>query len=165
MLIYTDLDFYSSIKLVNYIRDQVKAGNLKPDVSSAATFEDNKYLQPTLEDDALLFSLDDLPSSYVEKQNDADRGASYAASEPSTSQRIAELERQLASVHSQFSEYRLQVEETLEKRWNDAEGPSKPNPSASTENTLNSKSDGIDFEGDYFESYSYNGIPVVAYIS
>jgi protein arginine N-methyltransferase 3 len=148
------LDFYSSIKLVNYIRDQVKSGNTKPDVSSAALFADDKYLRPVLEDDALLFSLDDLSDSVPE----AETGSKEAAGQSTDTDKIAELERQLQAVSSQFSDYRLQVEETLEKRWNDAEGSSRAKQLKSGDSNGDTKSDGIDFEGDYFESYSYNGM-------
>jgi protein arginine N-methyltransferase 3 len=142
---------------VNYIRNEVKSGNTKPDVSSTAVFSDDKYLQPVLEDDALLFSLDDLLDSPTDVEPNSKRAVGQAEELPSTD-RIAELERQLQSVSSQFSEYRKQVEETLEKRWNDAEGTSRSKPSTSTEVNGDTKPDGIDFEGDYFESYSYNGM-------
>jgi protein arginine N-methyltransferase 3 len=142
---------------VNYIRDQVKSGNLKPDVSSAAVFADDKYLRPVLEDDALLFSLDDLSDELPVTESTAP-AESGKEQETSSADRIAELERQLQTVSSQFSEYRHQVEETLEKRWNDAEGTSRSKQSTSTENAGDAKPEGIDFEGDYFESYSYNGM-------
>ncbi|KAF2170254.1 hypothetical protein M409DRAFT_19857 [Zasmidium cellare ATCC 36951] len=54
------LDFYGAIKLVNYIRSEVKAGKEKPAVDDAKLWEDDKFLQPALADDALLFSLDDV---------------------------------------------------------------------------------------------------------
>ncbi|SMQ45367.1 unnamed protein product [Zymoseptoria tritici ST99CH_3D7] len=57
------LDFYSSIKLVNYIRSEVLAGKAKPDVQDPLAWADDKFLQPTLPDDALLFSLDELDES------------------------------------------------------------------------------------------------------
>jgi len=44
---------------VNYIRSEVKRGNNTPDTSSKQLFEAHEYLQPVLEDDALLFSLGD----------------------------------------------------------------------------------------------------------
>jgi protein arginine N-methyltransferase 3 len=50
------------IKFVNYVRSQVKEGNAKPDVESPAAWEDDKFMQPVLEDDALLFSVDELES-------------------------------------------------------------------------------------------------------
>jgi protein arginine N-methyltransferase 3 len=53
------LEFLDLIRLVNYIRSEAMMGNLKPDVSSKTQFEDEKYLKPVLEDDAVLFSLED----------------------------------------------------------------------------------------------------------
>jgi len=157
---FLDLDFFSSIKFVNYIREQVKIGKLKPDVSSSALFQDDKYLRPTLEDDALLFSLDDLSNPLPEAQDLARGESAHAIEEASASLRIAELERQLQTVQSQFSDYRHQVEQTLEQRWNEAEGTNRSRTSTSGDKDADTKPDGIDFEGDYFESYSYNGIGV-----
>jgi hypothetical protein len=54
------LDFYATIKFVNFIRAEILSGKDRPDVSDAAAWADDKFLQPVLEDDALLFTLDDL---------------------------------------------------------------------------------------------------------
>ncbi|MCJ1381647.1 hypothetical protein MMC17_004758 [Xylographa soralifera] len=54
------LDFLESVKLVNYIRAEVLRGTTILEITSKQIFEDDKYLQPVLEDDALLYSLDDL---------------------------------------------------------------------------------------------------------
>ncbi|KAI5367243.1 Putative Zinc finger protein [Septoria linicola] len=70
-----DLDFYSSMKLVNYLRAEVKAGKTKPDVSDASAWADDKYLQPTLEDDALLFNLDDIDERPVPDADATKEGA------------------------------------------------------------------------------------------
>jgi hypothetical protein len=61
--IFKDLDFYATIKLVNYIRSEVLSGHATPDVSKPEAWADDKYLQPALADDALLFSLDELDES------------------------------------------------------------------------------------------------------
>jgi type I protein arginine methyltransferase len=45
--------------LVNYVRNTVQNGE-KPDTSKKESFADDKFLQPALEDDALLYSLDEL---------------------------------------------------------------------------------------------------------
>lgn len=60
LMIDLGLDFYATIKFVNYIRSEVLSGKDRPDVSSTAAWADDKFLQPVLEDDALLFTLDDL---------------------------------------------------------------------------------------------------------
>ena len=63
------------MKLVNYLRAEVKAGNAKPDVSDAKAWADDKYLQPTLEDDALLFNLDDIDERPVPDEDATKGGA------------------------------------------------------------------------------------------
>ncbi|KAF2216105.1 hypothetical protein CERZMDRAFT_94484 [Cercospora zeae-maydis SCOH1-5] len=70
-----DLDFYSSMKLVNWLRAQVQQGDAKPNVSDASAWADDKYLQPTLEDDALLFSLDDIDERPVTEEEQTKGGA------------------------------------------------------------------------------------------
>lgn len=66
-----ELDFYKTIKLVNYIRSEVVAGKDRPDMHDPAAWEDDKYLQPALDDDALLFSLDDIIDEPVIPEEDA----------------------------------------------------------------------------------------------
>ena len=56
----TDLDFLGTIKLVNYVRHAVANGQAVPDVSKAELWADDKFMQPTMDDDAVLYSIDDL---------------------------------------------------------------------------------------------------------
>lgn len=77
-----DLDFYQTIKLVNYIRSEVANGNASttklPNVSDKSLWADDKYLQPALEDDALLFSLDELlEESELEKATAPEEGEGH----------------------------------------------------------------------------------------
>jgi type I protein arginine methyltransferase len=125
------------IKLVNYIRSEVKSANAKPSVSSRAQFEDDKYLQPVLEDDAVLYSLDDV----FEDQPD---GVSDSADSVET------LRQQLAQLSSQFQAYREEIQRSLLDDLDD-KAPSQPQLSSSK-----SKISQVD-EG-YFDSYSYNSI-------
>ena len=55
-----DLDFMEMIKLINYIRSEVKLGNLSPDVSAKSVLQNELYLKPILEDDPLLYNLHDI---------------------------------------------------------------------------------------------------------
>jgi protein arginine N-methyltransferase 3 len=130
--------------LVNYIRAAVKEGNTKPDVSSIDLYADDKYLQPVLEDDALLFSLDDLAS------NDEVEGQSTVATEQSPEARIADLEAQLSTLSTHFDDFRAQVDQTLERRWTETAGGAT---------IAESSADAKDWNPDpsYFEGYSYNG--------
>lgn len=55
-----NLDFYSTIKLINYIRLSVSNVGSTPDVSNPSAWAGDEFMHPTLENDALLFSLDEL---------------------------------------------------------------------------------------------------------
>jgi protein arginine N-methyltransferase 3 len=99
------LDFLGTIKLVNYVRSEVKAGNTTPDVSSKDKFEDEAYLKPVLEDDALLYSLDD-----IEDEESATAGNTEAE------RRVTELQEDLERLQSQFTEYRMAVQKSMEEQ-------------------------------------------------
>lgn len=149
MLALSDLDFLGTIKLVNYIRSQVKAGNLSPDVSSKSNFEDEVYLKPVLEDDALLYSLDD-----IEDQDPEVPGGTEAE------RRVTELQEDLERLQSQFSEYRIAVQKSMEEQLSKED--EKLISAASSAQKSTSKAEAID--SDYFSSYSYNGmlaLPIV----
>lgn len=136
---FAGLDFIGGIKLVNYIRAEAQKGNNKPDVSSKSVFDDDKFMQPVLEDDALLFSLDDVLA--------AGQGGDAAHDMPigTSKDQVAELEEELARLRLQFSEYRSAVEKTLDERWTE---PAEAGESKKNENHQ---------DPGYFDSYSYNG--------
>lgn len=145
-----ELDFLQSIKLVNYIRAAVKGGNTKPDVSSADLFADDKYLQPVLVDDALLFSLDDLTL------NEEDDGRADIAAEQSPEAKIAKLEAQLSTLNTQFDAFRAQVDQTLERRWTESAGGPTIAESSTEAKEWNP-------DPSYFDGYSYNGTRILVH--
>lgn len=149
------LDFYECVKLVNYLRSEVQRGNTKPDVSSKSLFDDDVYLKPVLEDDALLFSLDGILQSakHDDKLENGLRLEPAKAVEQDAFQRITDLEAQLQQLSSQFANYRLAVGKTLDERWDDREG----NTAAST--TPEQQAHRND-DTHYFDSYAYNGMTV-----
>lgn len=141
------MDFLDNIKLVNYIRSQVKAGNLNPDVSSKANFEDESYLKPVMEDDALLYSLGD-----VLEETQLPDGPDGQAE-----RRVQELQEDLERLQTQFSEYKLAVQKSMAEQLSkdDEElSSASPGPSAKRPSRIEAA------ESDYFSSYSYNGIPL-----
>lgn len=142
------LDFYGNIKLVNYIRAQTHSGKLVSSEISKADFDDEKYLKPVLEDDALLFSLDDLPDVEVKGETE-EKGKSIETGSGELVARVSELEEELRRIQSQFDDYRTTVKQTLDDRWNDK---AASGPSGSTE-----KKEKRDDDSHYFSSYSYNG--------
>lgn len=143
--IIIDLDFLDTIKLVNYVRSEVKAGNKTPDVSSKSKFEDDAYLKPVLEDDALLYSLDDITE---EENQDAAPGSD-------AERRVLELQEDLERLRVQFSEYRLAVQKSMEDQLTKED--EKLEPGASVKH--GSAKDRIqEADADYFTSYSYNSM-------
>lgn len=139
-----DLDFLDNIKLVNYVRTEVKNGNRTPDVSSKSKFEDDAYLKPVLEDDALLYSLDDI----TEEQGDE------SAPSAETNRQVSELQEKLEELQTQFSEYRIAVQKSMDDQLSKEDeklAEATPKPSAHAIDRLQEADDG------YFVSYAYNG--------
>ncbi|KZF25228.1 putative ribosomal protein arginine N-methytransferase rmt3 [Xylona heveae TC161] len=148
-----DLDFYGTIKLVNYIRSQTKAGNVNPDVSSKKVFEDDRYMTPILEDDAVLFELDDILDEPTSEQS---AGAQASGLEPDVSgkeldKRVKDLEEELEKVTSQFDQYKLLVKDALADRYDD-------NDTKASLETSGSREPAQDKDAGYFTSYAYNDI-------
>lgn len=139
------LDFLGTIRLINYIRSEVARGNLQPDVSSNSLFEDDKYLIPVLEDDALLFSFDDISNepSLEETAKPTDR--------------IKELEEELSRLREEFTEYKHLAQKTLAKQLNSQVDES---PNASSDQQRRDETPETDrlknAEAGYFTSYAYN---------
>ncbi|KAJ9196945.1 hypothetical protein DTO164E3_4220 [Paecilomyces variotii] len=142
-----DLDLLESIKLVNYIRSEVRAGNTKPDISSKAIFEDDIYMRPVLEDDALLYSLEDLG------ETEAEGDAPVSNATANAKKRVLELQEQLERLQGQFSEYRLAVQKSLDDQL------SKEDDSSAAKGPTRKATDRLqEADADYFTSYSYNAI-------
>lgn len=139
------MDFLDTIKLVNYVRSEVKAGKKTPDVSSRSKFEDDAYLKPVLEDDALLYSLDDITE---EQSQDATPGSD-------ADRRVLELQEELEQLQTQFSEYRLAVQKSMEDQLTKEDEKLEPGVSAKKGPAKDKIQEA---DADYFSSYSYNGV-------
>ncbi|KAH0832527.1 hypothetical protein AYO21_10659 [Fonsecaea monophora] len=140
------LDYLGLVRLVNYIRTEVKAGHTRPDVSSKALFDDEKYLKPVLEDDALLYSLDDVFEEDVS-------GAPLSE--------VEQLREQLETLQSQFSAYREQVQNAMLDRIEQSAPPQESSASlvdAAAQAKDRGSNNAEQFDKAYFQSYSYNAI-------
>ena len=140
------LDFYGSIKLVNFIRSQVHSGNIVSPEITQQDLDDEKYLRPVLEDDALLFSLDELPD--VMEGVQSTNGKEVANGSVELVSRVSELEEELRRIQLQFDNYRASVSETLDDRWNEK---------GASESVGTGQEEKRDDDSHYFSSYSYNG--------
>lgn len=146
------MDFYGSIKLVNFIRSRVHSGGSFSLDAIKEEFHDEKYLKPVLEDDAVLFSLDELPDVELEVGNTEEGTAKEAVnSSGELVARVSELEEELRRVQTQFENYKATVSETLDDRWNDR---SKGGAAKNVEEAQEKRDD----DSHYFTSYSYNGM-------
>jgi protein arginine N-methyltransferase 3 len=144
------LDFYGSIKLINYIRSEASEGHQISSGLSQQDFDDEKYLKPVLDDDALIFNLDELPD--VEETTTASKGKDISQDASQLVARVSELEEELRRMQNQFDNYRAGVSETLDQRWNDRSGAG---PSGTAGEAKEEKRDD---DSHYFTSYSYNGM-------
>ncbi len=142
---------------MNYIRQEVKSGNSKPDVSSKIFFEDEKYLIPVLDGDALLFSLGDLDDSeddaIVQENDTKDESSPPGDAEPK--EVIATLQHRLESLQAEFSDYKAGVRQSILSRLDNKDEAEEGNATSQQDNdpVAAQKRD----DDDYYHSYSYKG--------
>lgn len=107
---------------------------------------------PVLPDDALIMCLDDLPPSDVaDGKGKAIEDTQAAGSGDDLSSKNAALQAQLDDMTRQFANYRLAVEQTLDKRWHAEDDDSSSTSSAPPKNK---KEDNSNY---YWEGYANHG--------
>ncbi len=150
-----DLDFLETVKLVNYVRREVRNGNTSPNVSQKSAFEDDQYLQPVLEDDALLYSLDDVIGDTEASKDSLTNGNKIDNHHCSATQRAFELEKELKSALEEFADYKAMASRALDKQW---KTDTAPTTSSNADSMINIGAPAPrDDDSHYFNSYSYNG--------
>ena len=144
-----DLDLLECMKLVNYIRGEVRKGNKSPNVSSKSAFESDQFLQPVLKDDAVLYSLEDaIGDTEISKEplTNGDKMNNHCCR---AAERVSVLETELALTEQLFANYKALASRALE------------NPFKSDADSIDSSTVGSsavrDDDSHYFNSYSYNG--------
>jgi len=146
-----ELDFLQTIKLVNYIRSEVKQGHCPTTISDGALFDDDEYLKPVLEDDALLYSLDEVSG------NDVDDSAGPSLDASNATAQVNELREELERLQAQFAEYQLQVQRSfLDDESAKLAADQKSAREAPEAAPVGKKSDEAEDDAGYFSSYSYN---------
>lgn len=136
------------------MRRSVKEGVALPEQITAEQLDDDKLLIPVLEDDALIFCLDELPEP-VAKNGEGPQVDELL-------QKNALLQAEIEQLAKQFSNYRLTVEQTLDKRWGVDEEAEKAESAkaaavAASGEKKDEKEEKVDESTYYFESYAYNG--------
>ena len=133
------MDFYSRIMMINYIRTLTAAG--KPFDPADQGFKDDKFRQPVLEADPLLFSLDEEQGDEPVEQNPEQ-----------VSRRIEELEEKLRDMSLQFQEYKEAVGRNFAKQ---LEQTSIAFEAAAAKEEM--EEEPRDDDSHYFSSYEGNG--------
>lgn len=135
---------------------------------SAAEFDHDQFLKPVLDNDALIFCLDSLPTTSQPGRDttvqamstESDRTGKAGSSESLATdvQRKNEvLQSELETLTKQFENYRLAVQKTLDQRW----GTNEPEADAKSPSSKDGAAGPKGSSDYYFESYSYNGAYVV----
>ena len=147
------LDYLGLVKLVNYVRSEVRNGRqvVHLAIDDASIFQDDRYLIPVLEDDALLYSLEDVLSLDKLSGQAPEQLNSNGTTEREAVVRVLELEAQLRQLQQQFEDYRVTVDKALESRWNSNDGSSEETAQLRKHENAEHEDTG------YFQSYSYNG--------
>lgn len=147
------MDFIGTIKLVNYLRSEAKDGKIHSSVTSKAVFDDDVYMKPVLEDDVLLYNIDDLDEEPVPEVTGA------SATE------VEELRERLERLQAQFADYREQVQRSLENQL--AKDESALQVMDGTSPSTSRPSEPANYEAkekEYFDSYSYNCLCTFCYV-
>ena len=139
------------------VRQRVHEGAALPEEILPSDFEDERYLKPVLDDDALVLCLDDLPAHPSEETKES---GPQAEASSGTAQdlirRNTELHTELEELANQFNNYRLAVQQTLDRRWGDGELGVSSSPSENNMPTTDREA-GKDDSASYWESYAHNG--------
>lgn len=86
---------------------------------SLSDIDDDAYLKPVLDDDAMIIGLFDLPELSAPDTALSAQSGDNAVLVNDLLKRNTELQEQLASVMLQYENYRATVSKTLDDRWGD----------------------------------------------
>ncbi|TGJ85448.1 hypothetical protein E0Z10_g3293 [Xylaria hypoxylon] len=151
------LDFHGCVKLVNFIRQRVHEGLPVSEDISVADIDDDAYLKPVLDDDAVIIGLFDLPELSAPDAIIAAQSGDNGALVNDLLKRNTELQEQLASVLLQHENYQAAVSKTLDERWGEAGADDNTKKTNQTAGKGKGK-DGVEEKEDeskyYWESYA-----------
>ncbi|KAL8695281.1 MAG: hypothetical protein Q9218_000180 [Villophora microphyllina] len=151
------LETFGMIKLINYVRSQVLHGLFRPDLAPENFLEGDAYLRPAIEEDALLYSLDDL-FDYCRKQ--ANNHLPNALIEATVSQeQFQDTIRERNYLREQAVYYRSALQKTYLEKMELQER----NPDESAEHDVHDGTNGpssvkSNNDSHYFSSYAFNDI-------
>ncbi len=101
------------VKLINFIRAEVIAGNGLPDLTTTTAFQGDHFLRPVLEDDPLLYSLHDIIGDELDKEvNGLSMGMEDAMSQQGShdTDRVTYLEEKLRHAQQEIEARRQELQ-------------------------------------------------------
>ncbi|KAL8816614.1 MAG: hypothetical protein Q9223_004406 [Gallowayella weberi] len=111
-----ELETYGMIKLINYAREQVSRGLFRPDASPEDFLEGDRYMKPFMEDDALLYSVDEIFDVPTQQAHHLLNGsASESANQALSPEEVQDLLKQNKQLREQVLYYRKAYQETYLK--------------------------------------------------
>lgn len=150
------LETFGMIKLINFVRSQVLQGLLHPDLSSGKFLEGDAYLRPALEEDALLYSLDDL-LDFCKKQA-INRLPSTLAEATVSQEQVQDMIRERNYLREQAIYYRSALQKTyLEKMEMQEHNLGRSGQQDISDGNSGPSSPENDNDVHYFSSYAFNG--------
>ncbi|KAL9006754.1 MAG: hypothetical protein Q9188_000532 [Gyalolechia gomerana] len=150
-----DLDTFGMIKLINYVRGQVNQGLFRPNLLPKNFLEGDEYLKPVMEDDALLYSIDDIFDYCEQQEKSLPNGSAEATL---SREEVQELLRQNKQLREQAIYYRSALQKTYLENL-ELKERSLPPPSEQGNNHDAVAARPRDVAGDdshYFSSYACN---------
>jgi protein arginine N-methyltransferase 3 len=141
----------------------VHEGLLVSEDISFPDIDDDAYLKPVLDDDAVIIGLFDLPELLPPDAHLSTQSGGNETLVNDLLKRNTELQEELASVMLQYENYRATVSKTLDDRWGDAgaadDNDKKAGPSGTGEVAGNGKANDValikeDDSKYYWESYA-----------
>ncbi|KAL9586749.1 MAG: hypothetical protein Q9212_000695 [Teloschistes hypoglaucus] len=153
------LETFGMIKLINFVRSQVLQGLFHPDISPENFLEGDAYLRPAVDEDALLYSLDDL-FDYCKKQASS-RLPNTSAKATVSQEQVQDMIRERNYLREQAVYYRSALQKTyLEKMELQEHNLSSSGQQDIQVSDGNGDPSSSENENDvhYFSSYAFNDI-------
>ncbi|KAL8942929.1 MAG: hypothetical protein Q9211_001179 [Gyalolechia sp. 1 TL-2023] len=145
------------IKLINYVRSQANQGLFAPNLAPKDFLDGDEYLKPVMEDDALLYSIDDIFDYCEQRDKSLPNGSAGATL---SGEEVQELLRQNKQLREQAIYYRSALQKTYLENLELKERP-LPLPSEQENNQDAIAAHTKEIAGDdshYFSSYAYNDV-------
>ncbi|CAL8581726.1 Ribosomal protein arginine N-methyltransferase rmt3 [Xanthoria parietina] len=150
------LETYGMIKLINYAREQVGRGLFRPDASPESFLEGDRYMKPFMDDDALLYSIDDILDVANEK---AHRSAKEPPNGRVSDEDVQELLRQSDQLREQVKYYRNAYQEAYLENLDLKERKGSEPKEHTTDHSHNRQQLKYkDHDTHYFSSYDHSDI-------